>query len=94
MLRGGLGPLSGADAPIGIVECSSLPAVHDGRASAIYVFLDSMNEYRVYRLKKGKSVPSRLVPVESEQALPYQDNLFCFLSGHLESLAPELFARV
>ena len=94
VLRGARGLLSRFDAPIVIIECSPLHAVQGGQASDIYSLLGSMNDYRIYRLTKGKSSPSPLAPVGSARDIPHHDNLFCFLSVHLESLPPGLFVQV
>ncbi len=93
VLKGGVGLLSGKHAPIVIIECSSLHPLHGGSTTDIFALLVSMNDYRIFRLKKGKSSPSPLVQVRSEAAVPRHDNLFCFLPAHIAGLPRTLFAH-
>jgi FkbM family methyltransferase len=93
VLRGAAGVLSREDSPIVIIECSRLHAMQGGQVSDIFSLLVSMNDYRVYKLKRGKSAPSRLVPVRKERDIPYHDNLFCFLPAHIEGVPRGMFAK-
>jgi len=61
----------------------------------IYNFIRSVNEYRIFKLARGKEVPSELLEITSSEQLPEHDNLFCFLSAHLKELTGDvLFGKV
>ena len=84
VLRGARQLLSGKDAPIIIIECSSLHPLHGGERPDLYRQLISVNDYQVFTLARGKESPSRLVPVTSPDGLPSHDNLFCLRPFHLK----------
>lgn len=91
VLKGAKALLSRSKAPIICIEYSHLHQVHNGRLQDIYNYLLNINYYRIFRLKKGKGNPSKLIKIQGESDLPYHDNLFCFLPFHLESLPKGMF---
>ncbi len=85
VFKGAAHTLSGPDAPVCIFECSAQHPTQGGTNRDIYRFLRSINAYRLFRLARGKERPSRLVEIETEDRLPDHDNVFCFLSSHIEA---------
>ncbi len=93
VLRGGLGVLGWRNAPIVCIEFSHAHPIAGGDPFDIYQTLTTVNEYRVFRLARGKDYGSRLVEVLAPEQLPRHDNLFCFLPSHLPTVRKSLFAR-
>ncbi len=91
VLKGANTLLSGSDAPICIIECSTLHPTYGGDAQEIYTFLRNINSYRIFRLARGKERPSRLIEVKDKVNLPEHDNLFCLLSKHIQRLPSQRF---
>jgi FkbM family methyltransferase len=83
VLKGAKTLLEGSQAPMLCLEYSRLHPQSRGTTRDIYTFIKSVNDYSLYRLKKGKGVPSELVRISREQELPDHDDVFCFLNGHL-----------
>lgn len=92
-LRGARGVLSRSNAPIVCIEYSHAHPIAGGVPFDIYQALTTANEYRVFRLVRGKDYGSRLVEVLAPEQLPRHDNLFCFLPSHLPTVRRSLFAR-
>ena len=90
-LKGADTILSGPNAPICIIECSTLHPTYGGDTQDIYTFLRNINSYRIFRLAKGKGRPSKLIEVKDKANLPEHDNLFCFLPGHIDNLPSRIF---
>lgn len=88
ILRGGAGCLSGPEAPILCVSYLQGRPERDP-----YPHLKEFNDYRVFKLSEGKMSLSRLQEITSAAELPFDDNLFCFLPRHLETLPPRLLAK-
>lgn len=93
VLKGARQLLSSAEAPIVIFECSDNVSVPREKIYRTYQYLLSANDYRVFKLKQGKEVISKLLPVENEKDLPHHDNLFCFPPAHLKYVPREIFAE-
>lgn len=91
VLKGANTTLSDPDAPICIIECSTLHPMYGGDTQDIYTFLRNINSYRIFRLAKGKEWPSKLLEVEDKENLPKHDNLFCFLPKHIKELPGRIF---
>lgn len=83
VLKGAKTLLEDSQAPMLCVEYSNLHPQYRGTTRDIYTFIKSVNDYSFYKLKKGKGVPSELVRISGEQELPDHNNVFCFLSKHL-----------
>lgn len=92
-LRGAGKLLRSPHAPILCVEYSRLHHQADGPVSDIHQFIRDCNDYRVFRLAKGKDRVSSLLPIRSSGELPHHDNLFCFLPSHLKELPSGMFSR-
>ncbi len=90
-LKGAAGCLAGPEAPILCLEYSHLHLAERPDAD-FYPFLREVNQYRIFKLAEGKFKLSRLTEVMSAADLPDEDNLFCFLPAHLETLPRRLFA--
>lgn len=88
VLRGASTFLSSSRAPILCIE-HSVPLC--GTKGAIFDFILDINHYQVFRLKRGKENPSRLLRVNGRADLPNHDNIFCFLPEHLASLPRRMF---
>lgn len=82
VLKGARDLLSGQDAPALCFECSTTHPVYGGTLRDLYDSVVSANAYTVWRLEKGKEIPSPLIPVASPGELPAHDNLFGFLPHH------------
>ena len=93
VLRGAQGLLSRPGAPIICIEYSHGHPIAGGVPLDIYQTLTKVNEYRVFRLTRGKDYGSRLLEVLAPEQLPTHDNLFCFLPSHLPSVRSSIFAR-
>ncbi len=93
VLKGAANTLSGFEAPICIIECSTMHPTHGGDTKDIYTFLQDINSYRLFRLARGKEKPSRLLEIKDITNLPKHDNLFCFLPKHFKKLPSRLFTR-
>lgn len=91
VLKGANNTLSGPDAPICIIECSTLHPTYGGDTRDIYTFLRNINSYRIFRLARGKEIPSKLLEIEDKKNLPKHDNLFCFLPEHIRKLPIRMF---
>lgn len=90
VLKGSKRLLGAPVAPIICIEYSNLHPQKNGRLVDVYDFILSVNEYRLYKLERGKAVKSRLIRISNPEDLPYHDNIFGFLPTHLESLRPQL----
>jgi len=86
VLQGGPDLLSRSDGPILSVEFNAGHRPRQGALMGVFNFIISINQYFVYKLVKGKDVPSKLIQIKGQNDLPVHDNLFCFLPGHLEEL--------
>lgn len=91
VLKGAVNTFSASNAPICIIECSTLHPMFGGDIQDIYAFFQDINYYRVFRLARGKEKPSRLLEIEKVTDLPRHDNLFCFLPKHIKKLPRRLF---
>jgi FkbM family methyltransferase len=91
VLKGAHRTLSGADAPVCIVESSTLHPTYGGNTQDIYSYLRNINSYKIFRLERGKEKPSRLLEIGHKDGLPEHDNLFCFLPEHVRRLPSRMF---
>lgn len=62
--------------PILIVEISGRGAM-GCTPEEIFKFIQSLNDYRIFKLKGGKERRSELIEIVSNSELPQHDNLFC-----------------
>lgn len=92
ILKGAKETLGKTNAPILCIEYSKLHPVHGGKLSDIYDSIVQVNDYKIYKLDKGKEAISKLVKIGSFEELPSHDNLFCFLPIHLRKLDEDMFA--
>lgn len=90
VLKGVKRLLKSSNAPIICVEYSKMVRTESDPLE-IYRFITNINDYRIYKLKKGKGIPSKLIRVKSTSDLPNHDNLFCFLPSHLKNLSKRIF---
>jgi FkbM family methyltransferase len=91
VLRGARQLLSSPYAPIICIEYSSVHPFYNGQILDLYEYILNINQYRIYKLERGKEIESKLVRIEDAADLPSHDNLFCFLPTHLRSLDKNLF---
>ena len=54
-------------------------------------YLQKVNDYSLFQLKRTKSYASKLCPIENQHELRLSDNVFCFLPYHLEELSSTMF---
>jgi FkbM family methyltransferase len=87
VLRGGRGELSSHQAPILCIEYSDRHRIANGELLDIYRFVQSVNEYRIYRLPKGKDHPSKLRQIPPGS--PRHDNIL--LPPSPDRLDPTMF---
>jgi len=92
VLRGAKNLLSTNDAPILCIEYTYSHPTFGGEPLDIYKFMKNINNYKIFRLNKGKELISSLQEVKSEDYLPRHDNLFCFLPNHLKEIDRKLFS--
>jgi len=91
VLKGAANTLSGPGAPVCIIECSTLVPTFGGDAQDSFTFLRNVNNYRIFRLARGKDSPSKLIEIEDKAHLPKHDNLFCFLPEHIKKFSSRMF---
>jgi len=92
VLRGAKSLLQRTQAPIICIEYSKLVPTQSGQPLDIYYYILSVNNYSIYKLKRGKGTPSKLVKITDVGDLPDHDNLFCFLPSHLRDIPKNMFA--
>ena len=69
--------LKRADAPTLIVECSNERSNFNSSTGDLFDYIRQINEYKIYKLEKGKRLISKLVEVKTKEELPEHDNIFC-----------------
>jgi len=77
-LKGGERLLASGDAPALCVESSTIGA---GDRSGVMEWILDVNDYRVFRLSRGKDTRSDLVPFDGR--MPRHDNLFYLRPSHM-----------
>ncbi len=90
VLRGSESLLRSPQAPIICIEYSELTGSNND-SEDIYSYITEINNYLIYKLEKGKGMPSKLFKIKDASELPRHDNLFCFLPEQLKSLPKSLF---
>jgi FkbM family methyltransferase len=83
VIKGAKKLLSSQRAPALCIEFSILHPIYGGNIHDVYNFIKEVNNYHLFRLKRGKGIPSKLIEINSENELTYHDNVFCFLENHL-----------
>lgn len=91
VLRGFGTLLSAADAPALILECSEQRDNFNSGTADLFDYIRQINSYRIFRLEKGKEVPSRLLEVKDPSQLPSHDNIICLTPQHINSIAATSF---
>lgn len=84
VLKGGSQILKSPKAPALIVECSIDRENFDYNATDLFDYIKGINDYRVFKLKRGKGHISTLIEVNTAAELPLHDNLFCLRPSHLK----------
>lgn len=87
VLRGARRFLAQPSAPAICIECSRGHPMEGGDTADMFDWIMSVNDYRCFRLRGGKEVPSPLDELRSAADLPEHDNLFFLLPEHVASLA-------
>ena len=85
VLKGGNKCFSGPKAPILSVEFSASHPQKGGELLDLYHHIRNLNDYRIFKLSRGKGIESKLLEVKDEEDLPEHDNLFCFLPHQLSN---------
>ena len=83
LLAGARELLAGADAPMLVLEYSTAVRLAGGAHRDLLAFLDSVNDYKFFRLVHGKESVSRLRAIRGPDDLPSEDNIFCLRPGHM-----------
>jgi len=91
VLKGANHLFKSLNAPIICIEYSNLHPLKNEKILDTYNYILSINNYKIYKLKKVKEYPSRLIKITNIADLPCHDNLFCFLPTHLNKLSTDLF---
>lgn len=91
VFKGAKDLLSSKKAPIICFEYSEELPSYNGNLLDLYKFIVSINNYKIFKLIKGKEIESGLIEVSDTKDLPHHDNLFCFLPEHLEDFAKDIF---
>lgn len=86
VLRGAEKILSEKNAPALIIEYVKFQESSSYKAADVYNYLKNINNYKVYKMKDGKSRVSPLVRIMTEDDLPEHDNLLYLLPQHEERL--------
>jgi len=81
---GGRQTLADPAAPVLILEYSTKVPLADGTHSDVYDLLRSLNDYRLFCLKRGKEAISRLREIHRREQLPRDDNLICLRPVHIQ----------
>ena len=89
VLKGARELLSGKDAPILCIEYMS--ALIGKQGNDLFSFIKSVNAYSFYQLTGSKNTVSKLRKIKEGEAFRNNDNLFCFLDSHIETLPRNLF---
>lgn len=90
VLKGAEALLRSPQTAIICIEYSKLTGGNND-SEDIYSYIIEINNYLIYKLRKGKGMPSKLIKIKNASELPYHDNLLCFLPEHLKSLPKSLF---
>jgi len=90
VLKGAKYLLQSEWAPIICIEYSKIQS-SDEQLLDIYSYILSINDYVVYKLKRGKGMQSKLIKITNSSELPYHDNIFCFLPLHFKDLPKDMF---
>ncbi|MFX1569958.1 MAG: FkbM family methyltransferase, partial [Promethearchaeota archaeon] len=86
VLLGAKNLLKSKNAPILCLELSSTIILRDGKPSDIIDFILSSNNYKMYKLIKGKYFISDLIEINDCKDLPAEnDNYFFFLPSHIRN---------
>ncbi|TAL62901.1 MAG: FkbM family methyltransferase [Bacteroidetes bacterium] len=91
VLRGAEKLLTGKDAPIICIEYMKA-LIKPGEEDAVG-YLEKINKYRFYQLRKSKNTISKLFEVEKGGKFRNDDNIFCLLDSHLGTLPKSLFVK-
>lgn len=91
VMKGAQHLLTSGNAPALIVECSESRSNFNFTPIDLYRFIVNVNQYRIFKLLKGKERISKLIEVKGEKDLPFHDNLFCFLPDQIAKLNSNLF---
>ncbi len=93
-LRGAHEILAGEPSPMLIIECSELRDNLNGVGTgALYDYLMSLGNYRLFKSRIDKSKVSRLVEIHHRSELPAHDNIYCFTGRHLETIPRKIFSK-
>jgi FkbM family methyltransferase len=80
VLKGAQNILKRDQPPFLIVECSQLRENTFGSsATPLFDYIKSVNNYRIFKTRKGKERVSGLIEVLKPSDLPLHDNLYCFV---------------
>lgn len=91
VLQGAEKILTQKTAPIICVEYIKSIKRNSGSSETIFDFIKNINAYHFYQLSKTSRTISKFKSVPDKKSLHKHDNLYCFLSRHLERLPKEFF---
>ena len=74
------------DAPILIIENSDIHSHSGSNSESLFAFLSGINDYNIYKSLRKKNRISKLVKIKSANQFPHNDNIYCFLPAHIESI--------
>lgn len=78
VLKGGIETLK-EHGPVLCIEVSHLHP-QKGSISEMFALLKKLN-YKIFKLKKGKTIRSKLIEITREGELPFHDNIFCIVKN-------------
>ncbi|MBY9007039.1 MAG: FkbM family methyltransferase [Candidatus Lokiarchaeota archaeon] len=85
VLKGAERLLKSKNAPIISIEYFEGINAEGGLPINFVNYISSINNYKIYKLKKSKEFISDLIEVKNKEDLPHSnENLFCFLPHHLK----------
>lgn len=87
VLKGAEKLLKSKNAPIISIEYFEALELKEGKVVNFVEYIQAINNYKIYKLKKSKNFISDLVAVKDREDLPHEnENLFCFLPHHLKTI--------
>lgn len=89
---GGFGNILEQTSPYLIIECGEERGDVSATKVEVYNYVNQLNLYSIYKLKRGKERVSKLVKINSSNELPTHDNIICIPASKLNVINKTLFA--
>lgn len=89
---GGFGTILEQTTPYLIIECGEERGDVSATKVEVYNYVNQLNLYAIFKLKRGKERVSKLVKINSSNELPTHDNIICIPLSKLNIINKNLFA--